>query len=485
MGRELTDEEAANLGLSKPAKRELSDEEAMQLGLSGNPQGSAQRAPTRLGNALRRRGVKTREIKTGPAAPNDPIETKEEEKDFWPLGLDPVVAGAGEGSTGGFIDEALGAVGAVQNLGENALRRLGLMAPETTPEGESKEPTPLLTSALDAYRKERDSTRGYLARQEKESPLAYGAGRIGGTVLSTTAIPGSGTLAGALGLGGLQGFGTSEADLTRNEAGRAAADIALGAGAGLAGYGAGKAIGAGVNKASQLFGRKAAKAATELAEREAAKQAGKEASALGGYRSAVQSASRDLEVLEREAASNLPGAERARELLASEKGQKLREMVLGSKLKTAPGRMGEMAEKLAEYEELVAGRDQSIANALDTARNSVWSSQVKPRFATLGHRLLPLATAGMGGLLGGTEGALAGGGVGGALALLQGRPGIVLRNLVRSPEVREKAFGNMALELGALGESLPELGGTAARLLWTDIEDAKRQALIDALKSGQ
>lgn len=149
-------------------------------------------------------------------------------------------------------------------------------------------------SLLDQYRELRDTAREADKAAQKSSPIAYGAGQIGGAILPTLALGGAGA-AGASGQvaskglpllgkiaaqgaveGAIAGAGESEADLTQGEVGQFAEDVgtgaALGGAAGIILPAGAKVAGKGIKKAasgagellSKLPGAKAIKTGYEL-----------------------------------------------------------------------------------------------------------------------------------------------------------------------------------------------------------------------------
>lgn len=90
---------------------------------------------------------------------------------------------------------------------------------------------------------------------------------------------------------------------------------------------------------------------------------------------------------------------------------------------------------------------------------------LKPRIATLGHRLIPAALAGAGGYIGGPEGAAVGTGLGATYALLGGRPGVILRNIARSPAARKAAWGMMQRASEVSPQSLGKFGAMLSSAL--------------------
>lgn len=146
------------------------------------------------------------------------------------------LAGAAQGATFGFADEIAG----------------GAKTAYDTAFGDKK-----FSEVPGTYRSNRDKIRGYFEKKAKESPAAFTAGEVGGSIGSAF-IPGlgfanaakAGGLAKGLGaaakMGALTGAGTSTADATKGEFGDLAADTATGAAVGattdLALRGAGKAL---------------------------------------------------------------------------------------------------------------------------------------------------------------------------------------------------------------------------------------------------
>jgi hypothetical protein len=137
--------------------------------------------------------------------------------------IQDTIRGISQGVTLGYGDEILGAAGALFGDG--------------------------------SYQENRDAKRKEYEEARARSPIANTAGEIGGSVVTGFAAPGIGsTLKGSVAFSAGQGLGNSEADLTKGDVVGAARDTALGAGAGALGYGAGKAIEAGVKGAGTAVG---------------------------------------------------------------------------------------------------------------------------------------------------------------------------------------------------------------------------------------
>lgn len=327
------------------------------------------------------------------------------------------------------------------------------------------QPGPSYTEARDANRKTYDAA-------VEQHPVANVAGSMLAPIplgkAKGLARAGEAVLSGGL-VGGLSAAGHSNtSDLSK-----LAADTGKGIGVGsVLGAGAG-ALSAGLAKAgrraSELLGdsrfiqflrSKAGAAKQEALDKAAAAVDEGIASQQGSYRSAVQSASRDLEVLARESAEGTGEvAERARQFLASPEAQALREQVAGNKLVTAPERVSEMSSKLEALQKLAGSRDADVASKTADILSNPIKKQVVPRIATLGHRMLPLATTGLGYAIAGEAGGALGGAAGAILALTQGRPGIVARNIVRSPAVRSAAFDALSSTLTKAPESFGRWSG--------------------------
>jgi hypothetical protein len=305
----------------------------------------------------------------------------------------------------------------------------------------------------DLYRQHRDESRANYRAAQEANPNAYTAGEAAG-VVGTMLIPGLGELGAAKTLGGAvlggaalgaaQGLGSSEADLTKGDVGGAALDTGLGALVG----GAAGAVGHGVGKVVDRVSGRAAQG-VRLAEADAAQEAN--ATAQKGVRVARAS-------LGGEAAAGLNAVDKAEQIAANASGHytpaqtaeasawlqtpevaALRQRAGGNVLEAGQNRLPgslQTAENVFQQAQQNA-TPQAVQAAAEASLQNPIRRQFTPRLATLGHRLLPAALAGLGGVIGGPEGAAVGAGVGGVVALTQGRPGIILRNLVRSPATRK------------------------------------------------
>lgn len=349
-----------------------------------------------------------------------------------------------------------------------------------------------------SYSEERDALRPKYDKAVRDYPVMNVAGAFAVPIPGTGKLTGAAKLAGmvgqGIGIGGLNALGNSTADLTEGEYGDAGKDTLTGASIGGAVSGA---LGLGGGLASKFpklaeFLRGKSTAAIQDAESQATKAVEKGiASAKGAYGSGVQSGSRDLEVMLREAEQLPPGQlkEALSSFLSGGEGLALREKVASSKLQSAPGRIGEMQSLLADYQAKEASKAGDIASKTTDALSL--GKQVWPRLKTLGHRALPVGLATAGGLIGGTEGAMVGGALGGGMALLQGRPGVVINNMVRSPAFRKAGYGalakgaealaapvNWAQKLPELLQSAPERLGRYGPALLLELNKHGREGLV-------
>lgn len=84
-----------------------------------------------------------------------------------------------------------------------------------------------LSDIIDNYRKARDKNKGYQQKVRQEWPNTFLGTEIAAGLSSPISKIGKG-IKGAMALGGLQGFNTSEADLTKGEVGGTLGDVAQG-----------------------------------------------------------------------------------------------------------------------------------------------------------------------------------------------------------------------------------------------------------------
>lgn len=446
--RELTEEEAAALGLTVPTKkrRELSAEEAQALGLD------APAPPTPLQSALLA-GANMAAQQLGPRAMA--LESAQ----------DAVLGPRGDESVTDLPSAGRRIASLYGRNWEGAKRLLS-------------DPTGTLDTAAAAYDEAlAGNRRGFQAVHDANKKASFG-GMIGGAMLGGPRTLGQSVVSGMLSMAG----GT-DADYGKilngdgSEALKAGTDIGLGGLFSLGGYGLGKGAGWVVKQGGRPFAALAQRAqrgineavaeATERATTKAEKEA---ASLLGKYRSKISEASRDLEVLERTAAdTSLPSSNAARAFLDSADGVALRESVLATKLVTAPERIAEMGAAKQASQAAAAAKPQAIADGIEQQLGQPVRRQILPRAKLVASRLIPpMVGSYFGGEIGGTEGTLIGGGLGLGTALVMGRPGTVMANLLRSPGFRKmgwegvKKATSLALPSAVDGVAAP-LGSAVGR----------------------
>jgi len=306
--------------------------------------------------------------------------------------------------------------------------------------------------APNEYIRARDAYRAVEEKAADDHPYTALAGAL--------ATPGMGSMKGVAGLakfagaGAVSALGSSHADLAGGKYGDAAEDAAIGLGTGLAfggvAKGAGKSLGAAGRYIANLAPRaeqRAGDAAKAFIDKEiVAKQ--------GRYRSGVQSASRDLEVLTR-ARDEIDGpvGRQIGEYLETPEAKSLFEGVASNKLKTAPERVSEMANLLAEYQGAVASREGDIAAKAAEDLGSPFRKGILPRLKTDLSRNVPIA---VGSMIGGVPGMAAGAAVGAAF----GARGTAWANALKSPRI-QKAAGEI------LTNGVVALPGRTARALAT------------------
>lgn len=262
-----------------------------------------------------------------------------------PSKAESAARGGLQGASYGFGDEAAGAVAALLPFTDR----------EAVGNGET---------IGDRYRNARDFYRGLNTKAEKANPGTYLTGQVAGAVAPT--LIGAGTLTApramalASGQGAAQGAGYSDANSVTGLVG----DTALGAGVGLAGYGAGALLGKGAaalrGKAGRLLSRAEGKAAQQAAD-ESAEAVASAAGKLGGE---VQKGSRYVENLLRfEAAGTLNPAQQAElaALRANGTIPKLAESVAQSTLESLPGQTGTIAARQAELAALQQAAPAAVA----------------------------------------------------------------------------------------------------------------------------
>jgi hypothetical protein len=307
-----------------------------------------------------------------------------------------------------------------------------------------------------------ESERQELQRTQEDHPVAAFLANVGGSMARDMALQGVGIPAmsfpGMVATGALSGAGAAD----ENTPGGRLGGAAIGGAVSAAGYGVGKYVAAPVVRKVAQVGLKGVGALADpvrdfvekrisgAVAQEAAEQAAKKdkliRSAAGGLGGESAAAIKTLERLTEAAADeNLPPQLRkaAADHLASPEMQALKERALGNYVEKAPEQMGRIQSAEQKLEE---ARALDVGKATEDALANPGKKHIFPRLWTLGHRIAPAALAAAGGLVGGPAGAAVGGAVGAGYALIQGRPGVIIRNMLREPAVR-KAFWEKTLAL--------------------------------------
>lgn len=329
------------------------------------------------------------------------------------------------------------------------------------------------------YEQGRDESRAAFDAAQKANPKTYFAGELAGGL--AVPIPGAGAAKGATmaarlakasltgaGMGAAYGLGSSEG----TTAGEMLRDTLTGGAFGLAGGTVGGAIGEGLNKIAGRAGRGVGQAVSDAEQAAARKAEQAYNSAHGAYRSGIQSASRDLEVLERIAQGSDDLAREAQDLLSGDAGQQLRELVGRGKLQTAPQRMAEAAQlkEAAELARAGMSPDAVSAAAQESLANPI-STQIIPRVKTWANRAIPMA-------VGATVGGPTGVAVGSMVANAIGRPTTAMAKAVQSPAVRNMSWGFV---LKLLGENPQAFGRYSRPLLKAAERGAQSFAVTNAV----
>lgn len=152
--------------------------------------------------------------------------------------------GLAQGASMGFIDEATGGLEALWEKAKGDPTTFG-----------------------ELYKTKRDESRANYEQAQKDNPLTYGAGQIGGAI-GTAFVPGLGgaNIAKLGALGAAQGLGASEADLTEGDVTGAARDVAIGGALGAGAGVAGNLISKGLSKAAPAVRNVFSKGANKLDE---------------------------------------------------------------------------------------------------------------------------------------------------------------------------------------------------------------------------
>jgi hypothetical protein len=196
-----------------------------------------------------------------------------------------VRTGIDQGASLGWHDELSGISRVLQNIPADWLY-------EKLHPGEPKAP-----SAGEQYRAGRDEARANAKEAEAQHPTAYGLSYAAGSAVPFAATGGAAgatlpALASSAALGAAQGAGESEADLGTR---RFLADSSLGGALGVAGYGAGAALGAVGSRLSKLATGRASGAAARAAQQAAEESSAAVRSVEGAARERAANAYRQVE----------------------------------------------------------------------------------------------------------------------------------------------------------------------------------------------
>lgn len=375
--------------------------------------------------------------------------------------------GAAQGATFGFGDEIAGAYDAAASAPGQWFY-------------EFKNPdAPKSASFAERYAKKRDSVRAANEAARLANPKTYFAGEIAGSLAPSllTAGAGAGTAAGRLaiaaGQGATQGLGYSDATSATGLLG----DTALGAGVGLAGFGIGKAAGAGLSGLASKGAAKAAQAdAAALAKATEAKLA-EQASLVGKYGGLRQT--------ENKAIRNLLDLEKTGELTPKNKiilallkkegrvAEALNEAAandlefLGSRTPEVSAAKAAMLEGKSALPEAIQKEAARLASP-DEAKAQLYARLVRYGLPLAGSAI---GTA-VGGPVGGAVGALAGAGT---------RPMMhALGRMATHPSVQKAVWGGIESATSA-----PLRGGAFGSVLRQALAGAMIAPVVDVLEEGR
>jgi hypothetical protein len=391
------------------------------------------------------------------------------------------VVGVGRGATLDFLDEIGGAIGAARLPRQIELGEAAKESAEDSP-GTKLLKRRLAREQADKpsnYALTRDLVRKDMAGREAEDPNATMGGQFVGAVFAP--IPGGSAVQGGklgarlltaagkgAGVGAAYGLGSSEADLTKGEVGRAVADTAiggvLGGAGGVVGQGLGELGGKVARRLSAAAGKKVAKADEAIDALTKVKILKDFQSASGELGAVTQSGNRLVENITRlEASGGLNAEQKAALQVLRDSGQwaRLQEKLAGSNLKDLPGKIAEIESRESVLAGMNAGKEELFRATRKVVADPM--PQIKPRLAKY---TAPAVTALLGSTAGAGAGLLAGGsptdiGVG-ALVGAGMRPGVhAVRRMVQSPAVQRPIYA--ALERAATAMTPTKSVGRAAR----------------------
>jgi hypothetical protein len=337
----------------------------------------------------------------------------------------------------------------------------------------------------DRYRNAREFYRNRNAQAEQANPGTYLTGQIAGAVGSAVAagLPTAGAkgLAAAAGQGAAQGAGLSE-----REGFGLAGDTALGAGLGLAGYGAGAALGAGAKRAATVAGTRLG-AAHGRALGQASEDVAEALNSLRGkYGGARQNESRAIEVLLRAESTGALSPQQATQLAALKASPSWTDAVQNvaqNYMDDFGGLAGSTTAAKSAYQQAAQSRAADVAKrAAELTSLKEAGKQVGARAKRYGVPLMGTAVGtAIGGPVGGAVGALAGAGT---------RPAVhALRRMAQHPAVQTAlwdALRGSAKASGAVGRGVQRLSPALPALLMStpNDEDEAARALAEALMSA-
>lgn len=376
----------------------------------------------------------------------------------------------------------------------------------------------VIPGPVENYRNIRDERERRLEAGADQNPtadkLALGSGLLASVLAPLPRIGaggpvGSAALTGAA-YGGLFGATHGKADWTKGEVRQGARDIlgadglkeagqefkdgnygraalrVLGSGA-AGGLTGGAAVAGAVQPLARLTGRAARGQATAQTDQLARTQAAADRARNqrhGAYRSGVQSASRDIEVLERIAEGSDDLAWEASGTLGTPRAEAVRQMVGRGKLESIGERLDEVDRlRVAAQEATAAAQPEAVQAAAQQALANPIRTQILPRARTYLNRSIPTA---VGGAIGGAPGAM----VGGLVANTLGRPTTALANAIQSPAVRNMSWGALRHFSELAGQGGQRLGERALEMdlpmsrtaAYAEADaDEQQQAIVQAL----
>lgn len=348
----------------------------------------------------------------------------------------------------------------------------------------------VLTGGDFDYTKRRDEARARLKEAEAAHPTASTLGTWGGTIGSALIpVPGGATktLLGTVGRGALmgaaQGLGSSEADLTKGDVGRAAVDTGLGGlvggAVGAAGHGLAKLAGPLLQRITGRAARGVGEANQQILTEEGEKAAAATATARAEAGNAAQAAYRHAELTLQDPDASESAVAMAKQLLQEQRQKASANIAQRAAEKGVAGQ--------AYREAIESEADRAARGAAGRNLAGVIMPRVK-RYA------LPAAGRVVGEAVLGPVGGFVGEMAGGNLRPMQHS----LARMIKSPEMRRAAWQAVASSAGAMGKFGPALQRAATQggvelahalhesLLESDPDYQRQvQALLEQTQGGQ